>query len=443
MLLGPVLLAAGMVLWLAPAAAGVAVVAAVIIGGWDVARVPTPIPGLFLVDAAGLLVAGSLLVRYPWLWHRWRFGTWYLLFLAVCLVPLALNAERGSLAYALRALAFAYYPVFALVGLAAMAALGRSRTAWLMASAVCLALPFALLLGDGEQVTFTTTGSRRYIGGIYGGFGAMALPLALYLLNRGSTRVHGAAVGAASMLLIVLSSHRSAWLAGLFALGAAWLLTRDRRLSPGAVVAASTVVAAFIGASALGVIPIDTGAQLERAVGLVDSADDPNVQNRIERWRVAVDQVAAGGFIGEGFFAEFPTPSIARGPGAPHNIWITVFFRAGSAGALLYAVLFVRVLIIRDVKQADRPLHAAIGGAVIGGIVFSSFNVTLESPYYAPVVWFAAGAALALRAPAGQALPLSPRLLVRDGRVEQPAEGGLVRRDAHRLAIQHQARRAP
>lgn len=444
LVLAPLLLVAGLLFWLAPVYAGVAVVATVIVGGWDVARVATPIPGLYLIDAAGLLAVGSLLLRYPWVWDRWRFGGWYLAFLAVCAVPLIFRLEGASAAYGLRALAFAYYPVFALLGLAAMAVPARRRMAWLIGIALCIALPSALLLGDTERVVLTTSGSRRYIGGIYGGFGAMALPLALFLLNRPLTRTHGVAVGVASLLLIVLSSHRSAWLAGLCALGAAWLMTRDRRISPTAVALGGIVIAVLGGAAALGALPIDTGAQLERAVSLVDSADDPNVQDRLERWRLAVNQVARGGFIGEGFFVDFPTPRTAVGPGAPHNIWVTVFFRAGLAGAVLYAALVVRSLITRDVNDEDRPLHAAIGGAVVGGLVFSTFNVTLENPYFAPVVWFAVGAALALREPAGQRAPVPPpRLLVRDGRIEQATERGFVGGDAHRLAINHDAGRAP
>jgi len=441
-LAAPILVASALVVFLAPAVAGIAVVATVIVGGWNVARVATPFPGLYLVDAAGLVAAAALVLRYPWLWTRWRFGIWYFVFVAACFVPLALNTGGASLAYGIRAFAFAYYPIFALSGMAAMAVLGRAKAAWIMGIAICAAIPIALLL-DSSQVTLTTTGSRRYIGGMYGGFGAMALPLALHLANRSSTRVHGVAAGVASLALILLSSHRSAWLAGLCALVAAWALTRERRVSPGAVAGFTLVVVLFFAGTELHLIPIDTHAQLDRAVSLVGSADDPNVQNRVERWSLAIEAAAKGGFVGEGYFTEFPTPSIATRPGPPHNIWVTVFFRGGLAGVVLYTVMLARALITKDVGDDDRPLHAAIAGAVIGGIVFSTFNVTLENPYYAPVVWFAVGAAMALRAPQPAPTP-SRRLLVRDGRVEHAAEAGFVGGGAPQgLAVDDHAGRAP
>lgn len=273
----------------------------------------------------------------------------------------------------------------------------------------------------------------------------MALPLALLIANRKSTRLHGVAVGVASLALILLSSHRSAWLAGACALAATWALTRQRKVSPGVVAGFAVVMGLLAAATALHVIPLDARAQLDRAVNLVDSADDPNVQDRLERWWLAAEQTVSGGLIGEGFFEDFPAPRTALRPGAPHNIWITVFFRTGIAGVALYAVMFGRSLITKDVASADRPLHAAIAGAVIGGIVFSTFNVTLENPYYAPVVWFAVGAAMAMRASVPEPAPTpSRRLLVRDGRVEHAAEAGFVGGGAPQgLAIDDHAGRAP
>ena len=246
----------------------------------------------------------------------------------------------------------------------------------------------------------TTTGDLRYIPGSVGGLAAMALPLVLSAATSRGHRVPKAALFVVSLAALALASHRSAWIAAAIAVVVVAMVAGRQRQRFVAQTGAAALVLIVAGLALTLATDRATVAedQLARLETLTNPAADPNGRDRLERWYVALNQAKEHAFIGEGFGVTFISP-VSDIESEPHNFAVTVLARAGLVSAMLFLAM-IAIAMARVAKAASSDeqgwLAAGLAGALTAGVVVAGFNVLLESPYFAPVFWFAAGIALQL-----------------------------------------------
>jgi hypothetical protein len=381
----------------APVGVSACVVVVLAVGGRPLVVGAPTLGGLTVAELAPLVLVPALITRTPGLLSRDSFTARWGVLICACLIPFVVRNDAASSDSAtLRNLVVLWYPVYAFIGMQALK-LGGRPLGLLVAVVPIATLVAQTLLND---PVFTTTEARRVVPGWAGGIGAMAFAVGLVGAVTHRRPVVAAVAVVPALVLVAASSHGSAWIAaaggGLVALV---LLRRVRRPGPGLVITCVLVAFGLAAAAGFGIVPDGATAILERPLVVLRGTDDPNIDDRLTRWRASVEAVARGGLIGEGFSREFPAPE-GRPSGAPHNIAVTMLFRGGLLGLGLFLWLLLSPL--APGRPAEATVYAAAGGAVAAGVIMSMFNVLLESPYFAPVLWSMVGVALAARRPAGR-----------------------------------------
>lgn len=168
-------------------------------------------------------------------------------------------------------------------------------------------------------------------------------------------RLTAGALFVASAIGLVLSGSRASFLAAAVAAGVYLsYLAAGREALPYAVGSVAVGVSGFLGAVAVGVVPIDPGGRftLWRA-GVEALVSDP----RLLGWGIVDGGEVIAPYISEETF---------RGH-SPHNSYLTVFVRSGIVGGLAYLVLTVGSVVdgvLRRSRVDPAVLSLAVGFAV-------------------------------------------------------------------------------
>jgi O-antigen ligase len=384
--------------------AALALLAALLIGhvGFSTAFAKTSIDvgGLPLYVTDFLLapvLAGSLLSR------RWRTSTagWLTstvaLFAGVAsafgLASLMGGAPLQVVLYL--AIPLVYYPLTALA-LAWNADLFADRLFLIrVALLTCAVAVMSALLSAAEGSFFVTEqGVPRYLRGDSGTFiGAVFVALLLWKGDALGSELARFAGGTALLSGIVLSEHRSIWVAvGLGYLAGAAMARSRRTIARGAIWLVLFSVAAM---GAIVFMPEIVTPTLDRLASTTDSSSI-NSAWRLAAWDAAVGQIADSPILGHGFGASFVFFFWGHQyVGAPHNSLINITWYMGIPGLALFALVqgtFVTRLFRHRSLLGERGWYpASIFAAWLTLITVAAFNVILESPVGAVPFWLVVG----------------------------------------------------
>ena len=385
--------------------AALALLAALLIGhvgfSTDFAKTSIDVGGLplYVTDfLLGPVLAGSLLSR------RWRTSsarwltTTIALFAglasALCLASLIGGAALQIVLYL--AIPLVYYPLTALA-LAWNADLSADRLFLIRVALFTCAVAVSSGLLSAAQGSFFATeqGVARYIRGDSGTFIA-AVFVVLLLSKGGALGSELALFGGGTALLsgIVLSQHRSIWVAlGMGYLAGAAMARSRRTIARGAIWLVLLSVA-VVGAIVFTGSEIVTST-LDRIASTTDTSSI-NAAWRLAAWDAAVDQIVDSPILGHGFGASFVFFFWGHQyVGAPHNSLINITWYMGIPGLTLLAVVqgaFVtRVFRHRSLLSQRGWSPASIFAAWLTLITVAAFNVILESPVGAVPFWLVVG----------------------------------------------------
>lgn len=245
---------------------------------------------------------------------------------------------------------------------------------------------------------------------------AAAAVITLMILVKQCSRPRVTALSAtalvALLVITVLNSHRSVWLAIAIAfllLVAFRVITASRVLQLAMVGLVTAVVAgSFLPG---GTTELTTYVQL-RARAFTDYEEDPTANWRAELWSQAVAEIAdrplAGKGLGNGF--AFTTAGGELVTTSPHNMYLTLVYHAGLIGLGLYvaftAALLWRLLRSSRLKNAGSLRVIATAGVVVGAAAHGYYLAYALDLFTWLVMGAAATAALLPRnSGRGNALP--------------------------------------
>jgi len=226
-------------------------------------------------------------------------------------------------------------------------------------------------------------------------------------------------LGCVVATVVVVDSHRSAWLAALVLLLALIVLGElplSRTWQWGAMLALLVAVA-FV---ALGFMNVDPVAYVgERGAAILNPEQDPTSAWRLAIWRQQLPVIASHPLAGRGFggYWDIRVPELAQSVTVfPHSLYILILVKLGMVGFALYGATVVAVLgcltrVRRAVDRARDPLGyvlMTLGLAVTAaGLTYSTvYGLDAYSPLWVGLgLAAAAGSGAARRRPAVQEPP--------------------------------------
>ena len=378
--------------WAVASVGALALGAAALRRPWNLDRRTSAVIGLLLGWFA-LAAAVSVDGVYAWVGtpeRHWGFVSWMLVALALVSGATLRNSERDRLADGAAAAAL-------LVGLWSIAELAGWRPVELLGAGSRPAGPY---------------GSSAYLGAGAACLCAAAVGVAADESRSRMSRI-GAGVGATSSLVaVVASGARAAWV-GLLGAALVTLVLRRPPLRPTSAVVALAVVLVVATAAFTGV----TG----RLTGATGDGSGGGVRGRLDEWRVAMRMVLdrpLTGFGPEGHriaFAGAVDDSYERNhgrdplPDRAHSVLLDAAVTGGVPGSL--ALLALMALAARRCASALRrapPAVAGLAAAVLAHFVQSLFLFPV--PELDLPVWLLAGAVIGWVAPVRAGLA-PPRVL--------------------------------
>jgi hypothetical protein len=225
---------------------------------------------------------------------------------------------------------------------------------------VGVVVPFALLPIVGQLKGWDIGPQSRYYPSVTH-MGIMYSLVAAYLLQarHRSWRHLLAVVTVPAAVLIVVDSHRSAWLGvavSLIVLIAARRIRLERVWKWGAI-AILVVVFCGVALAMSGKDPV--GFVASRAAAFIDPAADVTASWRLSIWRSAVEQSRQHLVLGQGFgsYFDFQLTGGRVVTVEPHNFYVQVFLKLGIAGLLAY--LGAAAALLATLTSAWRRMRAA------------------------------------------------------------------------------------
>lgn len=354
---------------------------------------------IFMVEVFLFLLGGALLLRYLLMGETTPGQrTAIVLFLTLFAPGIAgffLETNWHAVPVWGRNFAIVYYTLFALI----FASLRPSKAMYkrlfsfvVIAGVVALGLVFSGN-GGGFGPVATSTGAVRLAHGSFAIVFGIA-PLAIIAVIRQKLISRWYLLLLPPLLLgLVLINHRSSWIAFVFAL----IVLFATRLTPGVVGTAAIVflLMVFLASGTVG-NNVPLAKELQRAQTVSDTSD-PNARWRLNFWHNVIKSAMAHPLYGAGYDNyphEFvPPESLKDDVPAPHNSFIALAYRIGPLPWLLVVFQLLRLLsrgFRAGVGERDPYRKAAITGLVATmtyQTVFSTFNVSFELPYSAPIFW--------------------------------------------------------
>lgn len=294
-----------------------------------------------------------------------------------------------------RNFAIVYYTLFALIfaSLRPSKELYKRLFAFVMIGGVVALLLVFSGNGGGFAPVATSTGATRIAHGSFAIVFGIA-PLALIAVYRQKLISRWYLLLLPPLLFgLVLINHRSSWIAFVVALSVLFAT----RLTPGVLAVFGTIflLVVFLASGTVG-DSVPFAKELQRAQTVTDTTD-PNAKWRLNFWRNVVHSAFEHPLYGAGFDnypAEFvPPESLKDDVPAPHNSFIALAYRIGPLPWLLVVFQLLRMLskaFRQGVAERDRHRRAAVTALVATltyQTVFSTFNVSFELPYSAPIYW--------------------------------------------------------
>lgn len=215
--------------------------------------------------------------------------------------------------------------------------------------------------------------------------------------------------GGAALIMIVLTDHRSVWLAAIVVLGAIAVLAPRSRRKRSAMYAAVAIVAAAIIALSIDTVwnPPSGGDVGNEVVGLAEpeTGEGSNVRWRLAYWRELVSRTPEGPALGVGFGQ--PSEFLWRGRqydfrsdtgtfdvSGPHNVYVHVLYRMGVVGlaamlALIGLVLWrtLPLLAQNRLPPSRRSELVAILAMFASAATIAFFNDALVNPFLGLFFW--------------------------------------------------------
>jgi O-antigen ligase len=193
---------------------------------------------------------------------------------------------------------------------------------------------------------------------------------------------------------VLLTEHRSVWLAAALALSVSWLVApRTRPVLRLSVWLTALVLALLVGGLLLESDPVS--GTLDRILSTTDTTT-VNADYRLAAWDASLSDIADNPLTGSGFGKVFSFYN--RGllyTGAPHNSLVNLAWYLGIPGFLLFAltqaVFLFRIFHGRQSLDHVGWTHVVVFGAWLSLLVVASFNVILESPVGALPFWLTVG----------------------------------------------------
>jgi O-antigen ligase/polysaccharide polymerase Wzy-like membrane protein len=291
---------------------------------------------------------------------------------------------------------FIYYPLAALC-LAWNLDLRKDRSLVIAcAAAACfLAVGYGVFHAITGQFFSTEQDVPRYLRGDSGTFLAASFVALLLLRPRPlRTEIRMLAPAAALVAGVLLSEHRSVWLAAAIALLVSWLVAPRTR----PVVRASVWLAALVLSLLIGGLLLESdqvGGTFDRILSTADTTT-VNADYRLAAWDASLADIGDNPLGGSGFGKTFIFYN--RGllyTGAPHNSLVNIAWYLGIPGFLLFvltqAVFLARIFRGRRALENVGWIHVVLFGAWLSLLVVAAFNVILESPVGAIPFWLTIG----------------------------------------------------
>jgi hypothetical protein len=308
----------------------------------------------------------------------------------------SLIRERDLQLVLYQGIPFVYYPLVALC-LAWNIDLRKDRPLVV----ACVSAACALAVGYGAyhaltgQFFATEQDVPRYLRGDSGTFLAATF-VGLLLTRPKSLRTEIRMLIPAAALIggVLLTEHRSVWLAAALALSVSWLVApRTRLVLRLSVWLAALVLALLVGGLLLESDPVS--GTLDRILSTTDTTT-VNADYRLAAWDASLSDIADNPLTGSGFGKVFSFYN--RGllyTGAPHNSLVNLAWYLGIPGFVLFAltqaVFLFRIFHGRQSLDHVGWTHVVVFGAWLSLLVVASFNVILESPVGALPFWLTVG----------------------------------------------------
>ena len=294
-----------------------------------------------------------------------------------------------------RNFAIVYYTLFALI----FASLRPSKQMYkrIFAFTVIAGMVAFLLVMSGNGGGFgpvaTSTGATRLAHGSFAiAFGIV--PLAIIAVYRQRLISRWFLLLLPPLLAgLVLINHRSSWIAFVIALAVLFAT----RITPGVMAVFATIflLIVFLASGTVG-SSVPLAKELQRAQTVSDTSD-PNAKWRLNFWHNVIRSALQHPLYGAGYDnypREFvPPESLKDDVPAPHNSFIALAYRIGPLPWLLVVFQLLRLLsrgFRQGATERDPYRRAAVTGLVATmtyQTVFSTFNVSFELPYSAPIYW--------------------------------------------------------
>ena len=290
---------------------------------------------------------------------------------------------------------FIYYPLAALC-LAWNLDLRKDRSLVVAfaATGCALAVGYGLSHAVTGQFFSTEQDVPRYLRGDSGTFLAASFVALLLLPPRPiRTEIRMLAPAAALIAGVLLSEHRSVWLAAAIALPVSWLVApRARPALRASVWVAALLLTLLVGGLLLESDPVS--GTLDRILSTTDTTT-VNADYRLAAWDASLSDIADNPLTGSGFGKLFTFYN--RGllySGAPHNSLLNITWYLGLPGFLLFAAIqavFLARLLRRQMLEGLGWSPVVLFGAWLSLLVVAGFNVILESPVGSLPFWLTLG----------------------------------------------------
>jgi hypothetical protein len=278
---------------------------------------------------------------------------------------------------------------------------------WLVLRAMALATVGGALIGLAQTQTgvplfdpsakfeVTTTGSTRWLGGEYAMYAmiGMSVPAMAAIVSRRVARVSIVLVISAGIEL-VLAQHRSGFVAAGVALTAASVFVGGSEQSVRGLLKFLAFATLAVGVYLL----LFGGSYFDETVNRVSEStdlEDGNIAWRLSAWREVLGGIVTQP-LGHGFATWDFSFTIGNPLTGSHNDYLDLAYRIGVPG--LVAFLALPVSMIRETRQlAQRTgplpqlLPITVCAAMLAFLVFTSFNVDLESPQVSILFWVLLG----------------------------------------------------
>ena len=254
----------------------------------------------------------------------------------------------------------------------------------------------ATLFTAAEEFEITSTGSTRWLGGDFGLYGVFTtLVFGIKAIFERKLALHSTLLLAAAALEIILSQHRSAFVALAVGFGATTLLGGStealRGLTKLAVIAVvGIVVSAYLFGSSY---VDDTVTRLAHTSDLNDENINWRLLSSYEVFYGVQEEPLGHGFTVWDFLFNLKDPLTGS-----HNSLLDLAYRIGIPG--LGVFLAIPVALVRRTRRLVRATggHANVMlvstcTCVLAVLTFACFNVVLETPYMSIFFWIFLGIA--------------------------------------------------